>query len=654
MIFARDALLLARTKLRLRITRLSITIITSALLFAVLFFAVLFVAGSTKSALSFSKEGLGNRYIVTAVPSTYQMYGPDDKDALAALTPEHDALVAQKKAAAKKLDIAYDPVADSSLPLVEQKTAEGTSKYVNFGSAALSAYTNKRNSEVAALGYVNFQKLAKQFGATKTYQSNSLNNAGIYGDRGSADTVSVIVNNKETLANTQSYGPPSGASSITTLGWNQFDDELLKPFVLPGQNLAIGADGSIPVIAPMSAAEEILGLKPLSSSATSAEKLERLVAIRKNITSNKALICYRNTASQELYANAIQQQLQIEKNKNTKDYIAPSLIYNTSDQPCGAVGIAKDTRSAEEKRATENDLNFRAQFGAVTTPEQSTVSIRIVGITSDMNTGSSFSASQIIESILRSSLGTGWFSPASAVKVSPQLAKAMHAQPFDQTPVAKLQYYAEFPNYAAAKKFIKDNNCSSDTAASFSTNGPPPSGFPECVKKGKVFTLQPYGNNAGAIEDFRQGFWNFGKYAALVTVLFASIIMMGNLGKIIADSRRETAVFRALGAKRLDIAQIYITYSLLIATLVSAVAFTIGFIGALFVNAHYSPLVSTQAVLAFNSVDVHKKFTLFGLDPQYIAIIVALIFISAFISTLGPLLSNLRRNPIKDMRDEGA
>lgn len=653
MIFVRDALLLARTKLRLRIVRLSFTIVTSALLFAALFFAVITVYGSTNSAISFGKEGLGSRFIVSASPATYQSFGPEDKEAVTALTPQYNDLVARKKAAAKALNIQYDPLTDTSLPLTEQKTQGGTTKFINFASTAYNDYLDVKNNAVTGFAYASFQKQAKEYGATQTFRSSGINSSFMSFGMPNSASVAAIINGKEASQNQQQFGQPKGVASITTLGWSQFDDKLLTSFLLPGQDLSIGSDGSIPVVAPMSAVEEMLGLKELSSSATAKERLERLVTVRKDIVDKRGLICYRNGASKALFETATEQLIQIEKNKNTKDFVMPALQYEVSTTPCGPVSVKKDTRSAEEKLATQNDEKFRAQFGEEVAPEQFTVNIRIVGVTSDVDTGSAFSATQIIQSILRSSLGTGWFSPSSMVANDPKLAKVMQTKPIEQLPVSKQQYFAEFATYEQAKKFIKETNCDFGPAEMQQSSIEQAVGFPACVAKGDFFMVQSYGNNAGAIEDFRQGFWNFAKYAGLTTVIFAAIIMMGNLGKIIADSRRETAVFRALGAKRLDIAQIYLTYSVFIAILVSLVAFVIGLLAALFVDSRYSPAVSAQAVLAFNSTDVNKKFALFGFDPKLIGFIIALIFIAALLSTLGPLLSNLRRNPIKDMRDEG-
>jgi ABC-type antimicrobial peptide transport system permease subunit len=127
---------------------------------------------------------------------------------------------------------------------------------------------------------------------------------------------------------------------------------------------------------------------------------------------------------------------------------------------------------------------------------------------------------------------------------------------------------------------------------------------------------------------------------------------MGIVGKIIADSRRETAVFRALGATRFAVAQIYLTYSLFIAAFIMLLAFVVGSGTALLLSNRLSPDASVSAVLAYNAQDVHKQFTFYGLDITYVAIVLCMVVLAALLSTVLPLLTNMRRNPIRDMRDE--
>lgn len=650
MIRLSDAFLLARTKLRLRLVRLSVSLVISALLFAVLVFASIVLTGAIASFLSFQKEGYGGRFLVKATPYTYNNFGgPNDTELSSHFLAVQTDLIAQKKAAAKKLNISYDSTADQSLPMTETKLPNGSiERYINPSSPLVIAYTSQLNSQKKEISFESFQKAAHAFHATNFYQSTAQSFMTFSGQ----PSMQVLANGKEDYTglttNSYSNGPPTGIASLTSLGWLQFDDKLLEPFLLDGQNLAVGTDGSVPVIAPLSAAEEIAGYKSLPQTATAAQKLERLRQIRKQVAGKTATICYRNAVSNTLLQEAVSQQKQIEQNKGKKDYQPPSLQYQLPSVPCGEVTVKKDLRTADEKTTAANEKSFKKQFGEVVDPEQEIVTVRVVGITSEPSYSPSVNASALASSILQSSLGSGWFSPVQPMASNQYIKEAGYSGAYDTLPLSQQAFYAEFASLADEQAFIKAMACDAQVQ-----NGPPAAGFDPCVKKGKPFVVVAYGNNAGAIEDFKHGVWKIGQFVVLGIVVLASLILMGNVGKIIADSRRETAVFRALGAKRFDIAQIYLTYSFIIATIVYLIAGVIGVLAAFYLNTRMSPSMSVAAVLAYNAKDTSKQFTFYGLDLWQMLLIFGLVICAATISTVIPLFGNLRRNPIKDMRDEG-
>jgi hypothetical protein len=462
----------------------------------------------------------------------------------------------------------------------------------------------------------------------------------------------VLVDGKESYNDASKQGgfgySVRGLKTIQTLGWNQMSDDLLKPFLLPAQTTAVGSDGSIPITAPFSAAEQMLGLDKLPATATSQQKLDRLVQVRREAAGKRASICYRNAASTNLLQKAISQQAQIDAKYNKKDYTPPSLQYNMPAEACGPVTVKKDTRTADEKKTDANQAQFDALSNPDATPVQGIFTIRIVGLTADIaDPTGGLSAGSILSNLLSSNLGSGWMSPVSAFTTG-SLATIAQGGTLAEHSVASKTYYAEFTSLQDAKRFIKEQNCSYDL---MNYQGPNQQ-ILSCKAKNKLFSIAPYGNNAGAIADFQHTFWRYGKYVLLVTICIAIFIMVGTLGKIIADSRRETAVFRALGAKRLHISQIYLTYAVLISVLIMVFSFIVGAVAAKVVSAKLEPGISVGAVLAYNASDVHKRFSLFGLNGGYIAGIAVIILATALVGALLPLVTNMRRNPIRDMRDE--
>ena len=127
---------------------------------------------------------------------------------------------------------------------------------------------------------------------------------------------------------------------------------------------------------------------------------------------------------------------------------------------------------------------------------------------------------------------------------------------------------------------------------------------------------------------------------------------MLTISRTVADSRKESAIFRALGATRLDIAQIYVMYTLLLAGLIALFAIAAGLIGAGVIDVLYSAGFSTAARYIIMPRDLNTTFQLFTFDPLIIALAAVSIVAAALIGSILPLVRNTRRNPMKDMRDE--
>ena len=132
----------------------------------------------------------------------------------------------------------------------------------------------------------------------------------------------------------------------------------------------------------------------------------------------------------------------------------------------------------------------------------------------------------------------------------------------------------------------------------------------------------------------------------------AALIMMGVIGRVIADGRRETAVFRAIGATRNDMRLVYTMYTALFSLIIVVVSVVIGLGLAVWLDAMYAANISTQMHLAFISAPLDETFRLLGFWPELLLVASGLVILSGLVSMLLPLARNLARNPIKDMRDE--
>lgn len=657
MISIADVFQLSVTKLRIRRVRLLITVIISSLLFALTVFAVLVAHGTFSSVQSFNSEGLSNRYLVSATPTNqpYMLYA--DPVVVATVEKTQADQIARKKIEAKRLGIDYDPKAEK--PWVELQDAYGSATKIKFVTALDNPQVVKIVEDamraMPEYNFATFQKTVTQHGAKATYRMSS---TAMFGMVSTQPYLRVLADGQE------SYDTKTTSDPFQTKGFNTLSqspvrtapDALLQPFLLKGQSLAIGKDGAIPVFVPFSVAEESLGLSALPKKATPADKLARIRQVRSTVAGTTLSVCYRNDSSNVLLQSAIQQKAVDDQNKNKKDYTRPDLMYGLPKTACGEVPIVRDTRTADQKRMAAKQLEFDRLFGQ-SVPAQHTLSVRVVGIMPDTADLFGNSLSSLLSSILSSSLGSGWMVPDHAAADPRAVGLVM---PVDQQPVGSVTFLAELPNDKAQTEFVKTQSCDLGGVADVvnvpgmgaMVTGDPSKTSPVCAKQNKLYLYSAFGNNAAAVHDVERGFTRGFQIGLGVIALLSSLVLMGVIGRIIADGRRETAVFRAIGATRFDMGFVYVLYTIFVASMVVGASLLIGAIGAYMFNAHFSPLFTPQALLAFNSIDTTKQFVFFGIDAQKLLTISGIVYLAALAGMVLPLLINLRRSPLRDMRDE--
>jgi hypothetical protein len=647
MIRFRDTVTLAVTKLRTRKVRLTITIIISGLLFAGLVGASMVARGAFHSINTFSKEGLGERYIVKgldvssqAMPNFYSDPGVIDR----AIAIQKD-IVKRKTAEAKRLDIPYDAATEP--PAFEEYSIPGGSKQrsVAFGTDAGKQAVKEYLAEHPSPGAELFEKNAAGYQPKATYRSLAF-------PFSTEGRLQVLKDGVETYdQNSQKAGPSKGLDSFPTT-WAAMSKDLLKPFALDGQGLGVGSDGSMPIIVPYSAAEQLLGLQQLPATTGSSQKLARTKQVREKAKDITFTLCYRNSTSAGLIDSAISSAQEIERNKQNKDYKKPDLIYGLPERPCGPATITRDVRTAEQKKMEAKQEQFAQTFGKPTASE-TTVAFRVAGIVPDPPAQNAAGVDQIISSLVASSLGSGWYSPIEEVMQQPLLAG------FFNDPLARIMgeppsYYAELPSAAQARAFIDQQTCTLDFSVfdKAPVDGEIPNPAKACLAEDKYFELSPFGSNSLALESASKQFGTFFMLAALVVAAIGAIIMMGTVGRMIADSRRETAVFRAIGAKRLDIAQIYLLYTALLSIMISAFAVLGGLVAAMVTQRYFAEEITVQALVAYNARDLNQTFSLFGFYWPDLLFLTAIAIGIGLVSVAIPLIRNVRRNPIRDMRDD--
>ena len=629
-----DASKLALTKLRTRRIRLAVTIIVAGLLFGVVVFGLTVLRASMTSIGRFSRDTMSTRYLLAYSnhnkdqSELFYNTPQDAKDRILALHKQH---IADKKAAAKALGVEYDEKSEEE-PIM--KINQDDSGSLNRNSWAVKTFLRQYTDEKNPLKPERIDAAAKRFGSSVTYR---IQNVG--GRDGSLD---VMIGGREDFQRNKEAVPEQLNEFVSAAGYQEIlDESLLNYYFLPHR--AHAASNEIPVFISYNDAAVLLGKKPLPTTAQPQQHIERIRELRNEAGNITIQVCYRNNASSHLIQQALdQQRTAANKSKNEFD-VKPSIEYALpATDSCGGAIVKKDNRSASEKIADEKLQKFNQQFSTENiTPQQAKLTYRVVGLLPDTAYGDDLKSK--LAGALNASMPSHWIIPkqkfeAGAAKI--YLPNILTTERQELSGGLSDTTIYEFIDAEHARAFYHATMCNVQ-----------PKDKDLCVDGVSNFT-QPFGSNSLVIEELQQQLTPILWYSLLGVIGVAAFILMLTISRTVADSRKESAIFRALGATRLDIAQIYVMYTLLLAGLIALFAIVAGLIGAGVIDVLYSADFSTAARYIIMPRDLNTTFQLFTFDPLIIALAAVSIVAAALIGSILPLVRNTRRNPMKDMRDE--
>jgi len=632
-----DVFVLARTKLRSHRTRTGITVAIAGLLFGLIVAVIVVTQGVFTSVDKYSGIGLNDRTLLGVSyfnqTSSFEEYNHlDDPDFVREVEEAYKTDIANKKVVAKKYSVPYDPTISDPSPIgIDPITKSKVITNDGVSSSLVQTIAQKKRDELEkkfsisdyikpySSATLRYMQLVQPGDGALSYMKNGQENQSVSGNR----------------FNESMAGVGSGAT-LTIL-----DGSVSKPFI--SSDSFDPSKGEVPVIIPVATAEKLLGLSPLSKNVSPQERRERLQFVRARVSDITASFCYRNQTSRFLLGQAVAQQDELKRVGGTKDYVKPSLFYAApSNEDCSGVVVQSDTRSPEEKKAAANQVLFEKEIGTwLGEPVQHKVTVRGVGVSGDYDTASSnLSIGSFVGGLLNSTLGYGtWSVPKDLFDQLPAASKPDEIFSKDQTggPFAIRYavggYLVEFGDKAEARALLERTGA---YTGSF----------------GDVSAYQ-FGSGTLFVDEARS--WvEKGLFWLLVIVgSIAVIILAGIIGRTVADSRRESAVFRAIGATRTDIAHIYGVYALLLSIRVVVFSMVLGIAIGLGADLILSDSATLGAQLAYAAVDTNIRFHLFSIASWYLLVIVGVIILAGLIASVVPIILGARRNPITDMREEG-
>lgn len=120
--------------------------------------------------------------------------------------------------------------------------------------------------------------------------------------------------------------------------------------------------------------------------------------------------------------------------------------------------------------------------------------------------------------------------------------------------------------------------------------------------------------------------------------------------KLIIESRKDSAIFRAIGAKKSDILKIYLSLSFIVATRIIITSIILTFAAIFIINQFFSTKIINDLVSGSGFPNVN--FSLFTLDLSTNLLIIINVYIISLIATIPTALTNIKRNIISDIKHE--
>ncbi len=196
------------------------------------------------------------------------------------------------------------------------------------------------------------------------------------------------------------------------------------------------------------------------------------------------------------------------------------------------------------------------------------------------------------------------------------------------------QYIIEFASKDDLKKFSTKYSCNSTSYAA------------ECVD------VTPYRDALLEFDEQAQSFWNFAKWVVGFFAGLTALFLFFTTSKVASDSRKETGVFRAMGASRFDIAKVYITYIAIITTISYLLAILISLVILTIVTIKQADELSTTLTELTGNYAHAFDISFIGFNPMHMLGIWLLSIAVGLIGGAIPILRNVLIDPIKAMRTD--
>ncbi|MDR3297959.1 MAG: FtsX-like permease family protein [Candidatus Nomurabacteria bacterium] len=623
MIKITDMVTLASTKLRTHRIWTIVFVVVEVLLVTTILTSVAVMRGVEKSLADFGSEGVNGRYMVEAINWRHGSGLENDRKVWDRAEELYEKYTAEHAAMARELGVDYFKDSEE----VPTEYIDGERFFNSWTKYGRMALDEARNEAVPASGLPELEKLAEGYDVKQIFEISVKPASG---------SVRYLENGKEDLA--KLARPNSSEQESLFGGVTVLADELMEYYLFPEYQYD---DRNIPILMSYESMEKYLELEALPGDAGDEEKLERSRYLEDAARGRVISTCYRNNASRQGVFNAVAIMDEISRNKDNEGYVEPELVYDLPEMPCGAVGVAKDGRSEEQKKQAGLMEEYQKRIGEYEAPEQRIVKFEVIGLVHEVDRGVDLS-SQNLWDILRSMTGAAIPSPAiplSYYAENQEMIDGIFHTDYEDFLGFNEYYAVEFYDAGVAREFLAKESCVVDQNEG-------------CATEEKPFLLAAWGNNSIAIDQIVSIGLRIIMCAIAVLVVFTMVSMGKTVARAIADDRREMAIFRAIGFERSSIMAIYLVYAILIGLIVVILAVVLTVIVGAGANVFFSERVTVFLQASFLTIDPTIRATVFLADGWIFVGILGLVLGVAVISSLVPIWVNMRRDLVKELKTE--
>lgn len=593
-----DAYILARTKRKTRRLRTALVIIVSSLLFAVLFGIAFLAQGMINAGSQVGEVGFNGRNLTSVLPMVSGKfdYVEQYKDAERGMDEE---LRARGVQVTKKLKSNHEYQTELN-------------KRISQDGAESQERANKA-----------FETRVKTLGdPTAVYHFVPLpvSQVAAYQEDPKTDPQAEQFE-RETAGGPQGFFGPNGFGE--QIEFYSVEKGMVDKQLARGQSFDWQPGQPYPVIISYAYLEKLSGRN--LTNLPPAERNKGYKELINKYAGQELTYCYRNSTAQDQLRAVLQYNKSAEKDDPASTRSVDVPICGISDQ-----GTLKRLGIISEADPTGVEPLFPPP--KIPAPEANKIKFKIVGfIPSNQAYGGGDFITQMLTGI--SALPTGPYPgvvPLEVVEADPLLRSVAQIDGSYNFPTL----YLDFETKAEQTAFL-EHACSGD----------------ECMVEGALM-MSPFGNITTALNDVIKVVSKVLVIAAFVIMAIAGLMIMITISKVIADSVKEIAVFRSLGARRRDIAQIYYTYGLMLAGNALVVSVVLAAALAYWLTTLYDDKIAQGLIQATGAFDSEIHVVLLGVRPSWMLEIIGALVLAACLGIAVPVLASVRRKLITILREE--